>query len=295
LLIWFWSGKCLNNLPQFPCNHRNKLDWNVSCLFFYKLSIFVCDWKSKMAATTWHSLIYIYDLFRKCIRIFFSDTTSLIKSKLWMNDHCMALYKKNTSQTVIKMKQNNNFITKVNVEIYTEYCIIWLLHIFLNAQIYYFFVEDCGEWDISLRGRIRKRRIIPNNVEDQGLSKKRKGDSLPLTSTHVPNILSHGKPIQATANMISLVTSSPSQSGGQSPGHLLLHTSGGQTYYTGLNEQSLSSLRMLSHSKQTAHPIIQQLLRQPGMTSPRPLVNTTVSSTSQSKSCSIYFTMSVRL
>jgi hypothetical protein len=205
-----------------------------------------------------------------------------------MNDHCMALYKKNTSQTVIKMKQNNNFITKVNVEIYTEYCIIWLLHIFLNAQIYYFFVEDCGEWDISLRGRIRKRRIIPNNVEDQGLSKKRKGDSLSLTSTHVPNILSHGKPIQATANMISLVTSSPSQSGGQSPGHLLLHTSGGQTYYTGLNEQSLSSLRMLSHSKQTAHPIIQQLLRQPGMTSPRPLVNTTVSSTSQSKSCSIY-------
>jgi hypothetical protein len=41
-----------------------------------------------------------------------------------MNDHCMAHYKKNTSQTVIKMKQNNNFITKVNVEIYTEYCII---------------------------------------------------------------------------------------------------------------------------------------------------------------------------
>ena len=131
--------------------------------------------------------------------------------------------------------------------------------------------------------------VLVSSVVDRGFI----GGVMP--STHVPNILSHGKPIQATANMISLVTSSPSQSGGQSPGHLLLHTSGGQTYYTGLNEQSLSSLRMLSHSKQTAHPIIQQLLRQPGMTSPRPLVNTTVSSTSQSKSCSIYFTMSVRL
>ncbi|XP_052065701.1 uncharacterized protein KIAA2026-like [Mytilus californianus] len=132
--------------------------------------------------------------------------------------------------------------------------------------------EDCGEWDISLRGRIRKRRIIPNNVEDQGLSKKRKTETTPTTtSAQVPN-----KSDQSSPNMVSLVTSSAS--------HLLLHTSGGQTYYTGLNQQSLSSLRMLSHTKQTAHPIIQQLLRQPGMDSPRPLASSSVEDTSQNKS-----------
>ncbi|CAC5417501.1 unnamed protein product [Mytilus coruscus] len=74
--------------------------------------------------------------------------------------------------------------------------------------------SDCGEWDISLRGRNRKRRIIPNNVEDQGLSKKRKIETTPTTtSAQVPD-----KTDQSSPNMVSLVTSNAS--------HLLLHTSG---------------------------------------------------------------------
>ncbi|XP_076103108.1 uncharacterized protein LOC143072174 [Mytilus galloprovincialis] len=132
--------------------------------------------------------------------------------------------------------------------------------------------EDAGEWDISLRGRIRKRRIIPNNVEDQGLSKKRKTETTPTTTSSQVSIKSD----QSSPNMVSLVTSGASQ--------ILLHTSGGQTFYTGLNQQSLNSLRMLSHNKQTAHPIIQQLLRQPGMDSSKPLASTSVDNTSQDKS-----------
>lgn len=50
-------------------------------------------------------------------------------------------------------------------------------------------VDDIEEIDISQRGRLRKRRIIPNNVEDQYASKKprqiAKSDSTPSSSEAV--------------------------------------------------------------------------------------------------------------
>lgn len=119
-------------------------------------------------------------------------------------------------------------------------------------------------------------------MEDQGISKKRKVETtLPSTTNQQFQL----KPGQTTTSMVSLVTS---QVKGQNPGHLLLHTSGGQTYYTGLNQQSLGNLKVLSQTKQTAHPIIQQLLQKPGMSSPRPLVSTTLSTTQGMKLKNIY-------
>jgi hypothetical protein len=56
-----------------------------------KLSLFYADWKSKMAATTGHRLTL--DPKGKCSNAFFSVTTNMIKSNLYMNVHWMVLYK----------------------------------------------------------------------------------------------------------------------------------------------------------------------------------------------------------
>ena len=50
---------------------------------------------------------------------------------------------------------------------------------------------------ISSRGRIRKRRIIPNNIEDQGLRKRRKEPDHSPSPT--PNILQRSKSPAAAA------------------------------------------------------------------------------------------------
>ena len=49
------------------------------------------DWKSKMAATAIHRLTL--DPMGKCSNAFFSETTNIIKAKLYMNVHWMVLYK----------------------------------------------------------------------------------------------------------------------------------------------------------------------------------------------------------
>ncbi len=49
---------------------------------------------------------------------------------------------------------------------------------------------------VSSRGRIRKRRIIPNNIEDQGLRKKKKDDHSPSPT---PNILQRSRSPAAAA------------------------------------------------------------------------------------------------
>jgi hypothetical protein len=47
--------------------------------------------KSKMAATAGHRLTL--DPIGKCSNAFFSETTNMIKTKLYMNVHWMVLYK----------------------------------------------------------------------------------------------------------------------------------------------------------------------------------------------------------
>jgi hypothetical protein len=61
--------------------------WNV----LYQVSVFYMDRKSKMAATAGHRLTL--DPMGKCSNAFFSETTNMIKAKLYMNVHWMVLYK----------------------------------------------------------------------------------------------------------------------------------------------------------------------------------------------------------
>ena len=57
----------------------------------YKFYVFYADRKSKMAATAGHRLTL--DPMGKCSNAFFSETTNIIKAKLYMNVHWMVLYK----------------------------------------------------------------------------------------------------------------------------------------------------------------------------------------------------------
>ena len=61
--------------------------WSV----LYQVSVFYADRKSKMAATAIHRLTL--DPKGKCSNAFFSETTNIIKAKLYMNVHWMVLYK----------------------------------------------------------------------------------------------------------------------------------------------------------------------------------------------------------
>jgi hypothetical protein len=61
--------------------------WNV----LYQVSVFYADLKSKMAAIAGYRLTL--DPMGKCSNAFFSETTNMIKAKLYMNVHWMVLYK----------------------------------------------------------------------------------------------------------------------------------------------------------------------------------------------------------
>ena len=56
-----------------------------------KFSVFYAGRKSKMATTAGHRLTL--DPMGKCSNAFFSETTNMIKAKLYMNVHWMVLYK----------------------------------------------------------------------------------------------------------------------------------------------------------------------------------------------------------
>ena len=60
--------------------------WNV----LYQVSVFYADRKSKMATIAGH--ILTLDPMGKCSNAFFSETTNMIKAKLYMNVHWMVLY-----------------------------------------------------------------------------------------------------------------------------------------------------------------------------------------------------------
>ena len=53
--------------------------------------VFYADQKSKMATNAGHKLTL--DPMGKCSNAFFSETTNMIKAKLYMNVHWMVLYK----------------------------------------------------------------------------------------------------------------------------------------------------------------------------------------------------------
>jgi hypothetical protein len=56
----------------------------------YQVTVFYADRKSKMAAIAGHRLTL--DPLGKCSNAFFSETTNMIKAKLYMNVHWMVLY-----------------------------------------------------------------------------------------------------------------------------------------------------------------------------------------------------------
>ena len=70
---------------------ETKLPRNDHWKVLYKVSVFYADRKSKMAATAGHRLIL--DPMGKYSNAFFSETTIMIKAKLYMNVHWMVLYK----------------------------------------------------------------------------------------------------------------------------------------------------------------------------------------------------------
>ena len=69
---------------------ENKLPRNDHWKVLYKVSVYYADRKSKMAATAGHRLTL--DPMGKYSNAFFSETTNMIKAKLYMNVHWMVLY-----------------------------------------------------------------------------------------------------------------------------------------------------------------------------------------------------------
>jgi hypothetical protein len=70
---------------------ETKLPRNDHWKVLYKMFVFYDDRKSKMAAIVGH--ILTLDPMGKCLNSFFSETTNMINAKLYMNVHCMVLYK----------------------------------------------------------------------------------------------------------------------------------------------------------------------------------------------------------
>ena len=70
---------------------ETKLTRNDHWKVLYKVSVFYADRKSKMATTAIHRLTL--DPMGICSNAFYSETTNMIKAKLYMNVHWMVLYK----------------------------------------------------------------------------------------------------------------------------------------------------------------------------------------------------------
>ena len=79
-------GKCSNAFFSETTNMiKAKLYMNVHWMVLYKASVFYADQKSKLAATAGHKLTF--DPMGKYSNAFFSETTNMIKAKLYMNAH----------------------------------------------------------------------------------------------------------------------------------------------------------------------------------------------------------------
>ena len=64
---------------------------NDHWMALYNVSIFYADRKYKMAATARHQVTL--DPMGKCSNAMFSETTNMIKAKLYMNGHWIVIYK----------------------------------------------------------------------------------------------------------------------------------------------------------------------------------------------------------
>ncbi|KAK3608519.1 hypothetical protein CHS0354_010374 [Potamilus streckersoni] len=112
------------------------------------------------------------------------------------------------------------------------------------------------ETDISSRGRIRKRRIIPNNVEDQIAPKKAKiiiKSEQNAESVNIPAILQSpensqtpGKVILNCSNLLQTLKGVPITN--MLGGHIVLTSQGGQTVLATINPEHASGLRLLQTS-----------------------------------------------
>jgi hypothetical protein len=69
---------------------------------FTQFLFFYANRKFKMATTAGHRLTL--DLIGKCSNAFFSETTNMIKAKLYMNVHWIVLYKPNVFCSDMKFK-----------------------------------------------------------------------------------------------------------------------------------------------------------------------------------------------
>jgi hypothetical protein len=81
----FQRSSSLKLMNWLNPNCKWMIIWNV----LYQFSVFYVDRKSKMATTATLTL----NLMGKCSNTFFSETTDMIKAKLYMNVHWMVLYK----------------------------------------------------------------------------------------------------------------------------------------------------------------------------------------------------------
>ena len=82
----FQNASSLKPLGQLKLNCPGMIIGRSSTNFLF----FYADRKSKMAATAGHRLTL--DPMGKCSNAFFSETTNMIKAKLYMNVHWMVLY-----------------------------------------------------------------------------------------------------------------------------------------------------------------------------------------------------------
>ncbi|XP_067654927.1 uncharacterized bromodomain-containing protein 10-like [Haliotis asinina] len=136
------------------------------------------------------------------------------------------------------------------------------------------------ELDVSSRGRLRKRRVIPNNIEDQGIKKKKvvKPGEEPNSPAHMPNILQKQmKPMTSSAVLSQAGASSSVQ--GLSASKILrmsiLNQTQGKTSLL-TPGPSAGNIRLTSLTSgvsvtQSSHPVIQSLLttrQQQAATSP---------------------------
>ena len=93
----FQNASSLKPLGQLKPNCPGMIIGRSStrCMFFMSM-------KSKMAATAIHRLTL--DPMGKCSNAFFSETTNIIKAKLYMNVHWMVLYKLHVFCSDMKFK-----------------------------------------------------------------------------------------------------------------------------------------------------------------------------------------------
>ena len=91
-LTWDPMGKMFQKrfFSETTRTIETKLPRNDHWKVLYKVSVFYADRKSKMATTGGH--ILTLDPMGKCSNAFFSETTNMIKAKLYMNVHWMVLY-----------------------------------------------------------------------------------------------------------------------------------------------------------------------------------------------------------